>query len=94
MSFVPVLTILGRTGTGDGPVAGSSHAALRTLMVLPTWPLRGWAGVVVILVLSGTACVVVLVALGTGYVARSRTHLGRPSTTFDHGKGRTESRDP
>ena len=92
MSFVRVLTVIGKTVVGNGGVTVPSHATLRVLMILPTWPLRGWAGFILAVVVSGTVCVVVLFVVGTGDPAHTRINADRPSDALFLGKGRTKKR--
>jgi hypothetical protein len=92
MSFVRVLKVLGRTAAGNGGTTVPSHAALRVLMVLPTWPLRGWVGLVLAVVISGTVCVVVLVVVGTRDPARNRVNADRPPENSYLKKGRKKKR--
>ena len=92
MSFVRVLTVIGKTATGNGGVTVPSHAALRVLMVLPTWPLRGWAGLSLAVVVSGTVCVVVLFVVGSRGPARTGINADRPSETSYLRKGRKKKR--
>jgi hypothetical protein len=92
MTLVGVLTVLGRTAVGNGGVTAPSHAALRVLMVLPTWPVRSWAGLILVTVISGIACAVVGVVVGTRDRTRSGINADRLFDTSDLGKGRTKKR--
>jgi hypothetical protein len=75
VSFISVLTVVGKSAVGDGGVTGLGHTALRVLMVLPVslWP--GWAGLILALVVLGIGALVVLL------LARSRDRAGAAHQT-------------
>lgn len=86
MSFSSVLTAIGRLITRQGGLMAPSHSSLRVLMVLPTWPLRGWASFIVAIVVGGIGSLVVFLVVGLRHQigTRPRTNADRPSDTHDH----------
>jgi hypothetical protein len=65
MFFITMLTLIGVSSASRHGVPEMGHSALRTLMVLPTWPMTGVLGWPCVAAVSGSGFLVVCVILVT-----------------------------
>jgi hypothetical protein len=70
MFFVTLLTLIGVSSASKYGVPEMGHSALRTLMVLPTWPLSRMLGWSLAAAVGGSGILIVCVVLVT---RRTRT---------------------
>jgi hypothetical protein len=90
MSFVNVLTVVGKSAVGDGGVTGPSHTALRVLMVLPLSLWRGWAALILAVVVFGIGGIVVFLFVRPRDPAGVANETNRLSNRPRRWNGRTK----